>query len=336
MKVSKLIVCLFGVLSVLASCKKSEANPQPPVKDPENKFRIVGYLFNSGGLSQESASVDFSKITHLNIAFINPDANGNLTVSADLDQVIARAHVSNVKVLFSFGGGDPPAHLKDLVKEDKRAAFIEKLVDLAVKHNFDGIDVDLEGDFIDSNYEAFILALDARVKANNKLLTAAVASWNHYNISDKALARFDFINVMSYDKTGPWNKANPGQHAPYSMAVDDIQLWNVTRKVPAEKISLGLPFYGYCFGTDLPDYMTYKDIVSTYPGSENADQVDVPAKGTVYYNGIPTIKSKVTLAFEKQLGGVMIWQLLQDANDSKSLLKAINEVVDLHNNLSNK
>ncbi|POY37944.1 hypothetical protein C3K47_05320 [Solitalea longa] len=329
MKASKLIIGLLGMLIVLAGCKKSEANV--PSKS-ESKFRIVGYLFNTGTLSQESASVDFNKITHLNIAFINPDANGNLTASADLDKVIAKAHASNVKVLFSFGGGDPPAHLKELVKQDKRTSFVANLVGLMQKHGFDGIDVDLEGDFIDANYEAFITALAVPVKNNQKLLTAAVASWNHYSISDNALAQFDFINVMSYDKTGPWNKANPGQHSPYSLAVDDIQLWNVTRKVPAEKISLGLPFYGYCFGTDLPDYMTYKEIVTAFPVSEKTDQVDIPNKGTVYYNGIPTIKSKVALAYEKQLGGVMIWQLLQDTNDSKSLLKAINDVVNEHTN----
>ena len=48
----------------------------------------------------------------------------------------------------------------------------------------------------------------------------------------------------------------------------------------------------------------------------------VPGGGTIYYNGIPTIKSKVQLALQKA-GGIMIWQLMQDASGAKSLLNRI-------------
>ncbi len=112
------------------------------------------------------------------------------------------------------------------------------------------------------------------------------------------------------------------------MAKDDFNYFNITRGIAAEKLFIGLPFYGYGFGNGVAETMSYKDIAATYTGSENQDQVTVPAGGTVYYNGIPTIKEKVNFAIDKKAGGVMIWQLLGDSRDGKSLLTAIALTID--------
>ena len=70
--------------------------------------------------------------------------------------------------------------------------------------------------------------------------------------------------------------------------------------------------------------MTYKDIVATFPGAEKVDEWKMPGGQTIYYNGIPTIRRKTSLAMEKA-SGIMIWQILGDAQDNLSLLGAINE-----------
>jgi GH18 family chitinase len=44
----------------------------------------------------------------------------------------------------------------------------------------------------------------------------------------------------------------------------------------------------------------------------------------MYYNGIPTIKNKTQLAM-KNAAGIMIWELMYDVADRKSLLNAIYE-----------
>jgi hypothetical protein len=54
--------------------------------------------------------------------------------------------------------------------------------------------------------------------------------------------------------------------------------------------------------------------------------VSLPDGETMYYNGIPTIRSKTALAL-KDARGVMIWELTQDAQGSGSLLKNIDEVI---------
>jgi chitinase len=131
---------------------------------------------------------------------------------------------------------------------------------------------------------------------------------------------------MSYDQTGPWRPNEPGPHSTYAKAEEDLQYWTSARGFPGKKINLGLPFYGYCFGTTYGESMSYADIIATFPGSDQQDMIVPDNGGIIYYNGIPTIKSKTALAL-KNAGGVMIWQLLQDTEGDKSLLTAISTVI---------
>ena len=194
-------------------------------------------------------TIDLAKITDLNLAFINPDTSGNFPANDAYRQVIEKAHSQNVRVFLSIGGGDPPAHLEGLLENDKRPTLIAALALVAEIYGFDGIDVDLENALINANYAPFVSELSAALKPNKKLMTAALASWNSNLISDAKLQLYDFINIMSYDKTGPWNLSKPGPHSPLSMAQDDFTYFNTDKKdIAAEKLFIGLPFYGYGFG----------------------------------------------------------------------------------------
>ena len=287
--------------------------------------KVVGYIYNLSNAD----SLDYSRLTHLNIAFENPDVNGNLSFTAIDSFLVQQAHLHNVKVLISIGGGliseneIQRALYFDFIGKEKRAFFVQKLTQYTVAHHFDGIDVDLEGPAINKDYGDFISSLSDALKANGKLLTAALSHGNGgSNVATVTLQLFDFINIMAYDATGPWNPKISGQHASYEFAVTCLDYW-LGRGVSKEKAILGVPFYGYGFG---PSYNTdgyyYTDLIKKFPGAENLDQVG----DTIYYNGIPTIKAKTRLGMNKG-GGVMIWQLAHDANGSKSLLVAIDEVI---------
>ena len=301
-------------------------NVAPPNTSPKPGFRVLGYLHSYSNIKTDFQQVDLSLITDLNIAFVHPDTQGNFTGNPEYTNVISAAHNKNVRVFFSIGGGSPPPNLGELVAT---AGGRDKLVDGIVKlldtYNFDGVDIDLENDLINEHYAPFVYAVARAVKARNKLVTAALAKWNSDKIADSTLAKYDFINVMSYDATGPWNPGKPGPHSPYSMAVNDFKYYTETRKIAPGKILIGLPFYGYGFN-GAPTSMTYKNIIKDHRGSELKDEINVGG-GTVYYNGIPTIESKTKFAVENNAAGVMIWQLLQDSSDDKSLLKAINKTL---------
>jgi GH18 family chitinase len=273
----------------------------------------------------------FKRVTHVNLYFLNPDTLGNYTQDlSKLEPFVKKAHKKGIKVLVSIGGGGTHPYYHRLLQDDKRGMIVQKLVDLVVRHNLDGLDNDLEHGDIDENYEDFTVELKAALRKHNKLLTAAIVVTDPDLFSDKALSQYDFVNVMSYDHTGPWRPDKPGQHASYEDAIKDLEYFGVKRGIPAKEMMLGVPFYGYGFGPDLDSRaktMNYRQIVETYPGAENYDELPIEDGKIMYYNGTATIRKKTELAMEKA-GGIMIWQLGGDARGSKSLLRVIHKTAN--------
>jgi chitinase len=287
------------------------------------QFRIVGYLNTWDNFPNNVSNLDYTKITHLNIAFANPDAKGNLTTFPGLSTVVNKAHAKNVKVLISMGGADlggTKKNWQNLTQPDSVKSFCKKILAYLQKHNLDGADVDLEGNIIGNNYGNFIKTLSSVLKPKGKMVTAALATWFADQVPVSTFQYFNFVNIMSYDSTGPWDPQHPGQHSPYTMAVSDLNFWSA-KGLSKNKTNLGVPFYGYGFYNKVSqDEIAYKDIIKQYGGAQK-DQIS----DTIYYNGIPTIKQKTKLALQK-VNGIMIWQLTEDTQGNRSLLKAINDV----------
>jgi GH18 family chitinase len=292
-------------------------------------FKIVGYYSLNAAMSDIHKST-LKKLTHVNLWFLNPDSLGNFTrdLSA-LRPFIRAAHRKDVKVLFSIGGGSRQPQYHHLLQDSMRSTLVRNLVEVVLKYDLDGIDVDLEGSSIDSNYEKFVVELAEALRRQKRLITAAIAIYYKDQFTDNALAQYDFVNVMSYDRTGPWRPDKPGPHAAYEHAVDDLEYFGMSRNIPKEKMTLGVPFYGYGYGpmiTSPAISMNYKEIIESFPGAEKTDQWTMRDGKIIYYNGIPTIKRKTLLAKEKA-SGIMIWQVLGDAPGSKSLLNAIHSAI---------
>ncbi len=288
-------------------------------------FKIVGYLpyYRFGLIDQ----MDFSRLTHLNLAFANPDAQGNLSLGdADIDPVVARAHEHQLTVILSLAGGaltaEWAAAWKELLKPSRRSAFIHRIIQYLQAHDLDGVDNDLEWQYVDDNYSGFVLELRDSLDAYGYLLTAALPGTYRYpQISDAALAAYDWINLMAYDLTGPWAPNNPGPHSPMFFAEASIDYWQ-TRGVTGDRLTLGVPFYGWQFGESPVKGYTFRTIVGQNAANAYRDQ-----DGLLYYNGIPTIRAKTELALAT-VGGIMIWEIGQDDFGEYSLLEAIFETVN--------
>jgi GH18 family chitinase len=295
---------------------------------------IVAYVPNWIALNSFAGTIDYAKLTHVNVAFENPSNDeGDLSFSHKDEALIAAAHAAGVKVLVSIGGGSASgdkilqARYFDLISEGKRAGFATRLASYVSTHGFDGLDVDIEGPSINDDYGAFVHELAAPLKSHGKLLTAALSKgYGGNKVPDAALAEFDFVNIMAYDGAGYWNPNAPGQHSSMEFAQSNVTYW-LSRGLPKSKAVLGVPFYGYGFGEAFRkrDY-SYADILATYPGAENGDQ----AGNTIWYNGIPTIKAKSQYVVHQGLAGVMIWSLDYDVKGERSLLSAIYSVLHPH------
>lgn len=319
----------FSILFLFFNSCSTTNLPEITHSKGNSDFRVVGYYSLEEALSVHPADVPFHLVTHINLWFLNPDSLGNYDLDlSGISDFVEEANDKNVKVLFSIGGGGNYPHYDHLLTEDYRSELIDNLVDEVLKYNIDGIDVDLEGPAINENYEPFVIELGKELRNHDKMMTSAIAVYYKDQLTDRALAQFDFMNIMVYDRTGPWRPDQPGPHSTYQNAVDDLEYFKSERSLPEEKIVLGLPFYGYAFSTQQnspPMSMNYDEITASFPGSEWVDELEMTGGYTLYYNGIPTIINKTVLAKE-EASGIMIWQLLGDAENEKSLLRKINKV----------
>ena len=94
------------------------------------------------------------------------------------------------------------------------------------------------------------------------------------------------------------------------------------KQVPPEKLVLGIPFYGRGYTADgqldRSYYKSFAQLIAADPANYDRDVYE-----GVAYNGAPTVRVKCNYA--KNYGGVMIWQLAQDAEGEYSLLAVIKD-----------
>lgn len=322
---------LFLCIVILVSCSKDDSFEEE-IMTVDKFARVVGYLPSYRFDSNEK--IDYCKLTHLNLAFANPGSNGKLIIN-DFSGVVVRARNenSNIKIYISIGGGyltDEQASIwsNSIDIRDNRPIIINEIVNFVVDNSLDGVDVDLEWQYVTSGYSDFVIELKSALSTKGKSMTAALPGTTKFdNITEEALQTFDFINIMAYDFTGPWNPTASGQHSSYNNAVESINFWKNTG-VSQSKLTLGVPFYGYDFSNSSNvTSFTFGQMISTNNSYSEIDNV-----GMKYYNGRPTIKSKVKLASE-QVSGIMIWELGQDSFSDYSLLKTIHKE---YNNLGFK
>lgn len=320
---------LLGILFFISSLFSAYSCSSEKEINPENSktktARVVGYL-STDNFSKMN-SIQFCKLTHLNLAFANPDKNGNLVFNGDIDGLIkyAKSVNPNIVISISVAGGvisdEQATNWSSLIdKPENRPAFIQNIINFVELHHLDGVDVDLEWNAVTTGYSGFVVELKKSLAEHKKIMTAALPNNTRFeNINAEALNAFDFLNIMAYDSTGPWTPNKPGQHSSFNFAKEGIDFWHKLQSVPSEKLTLGVPFYGYNFTYPEVTSSTYGQIVEARTQFAEKDEL-----GKIYYNGRITIAQKVEYA-SQNTGGIMIWELAQDSFDEYSLLEVIHK-----------
>lgn len=268
-----------------------------------------------------------------------------------------------MKVLISLEG--KAADFAEDAKAENRQAFVSSCVDIFLRGHFasgvnepgvfDGFDIDWESPHEEDaeNFRALLLEFRRQMNAFRPGLQLSIAVGH----SPRMLAGTNFasiaplvdeIGVMNYDYTGPWSHVT-GFLAPlFADVVDPQRSDSIERSianyeaagVPAEKLLMGLPFYGYSWtgvdqanhglfqsgrsvGGDRPyryirtltgSFMTYRDQRSQAPWLFDG-------KTFWTYEDPISVRYKTSYAARQHVGGVMIWELSNDTDDAE-LLKA--------------
>ncbi|CAL4143886.1 unnamed protein product, partial [Meganyctiphanes norvegica] len=189
-----------------------------------------------------------------------------------------KAQNPELKTLLAIGGWNEGSmkYSKMAADPEKRAVFIQSAVELLLKHNFDGLDMDWEYPALrggvpedKTNFSILLKELKKAFKSHGLLLSAAVgmgpttiaSAYDVPSISES----LDFINLMTYDFHGAWEKQT-GHNTPLSVRPSETGEWrlfNLESSVstwlslgaPAHKLVLGLATYGRTF--------TLADVTST-------------------------------------------------------------------------
>jgi chitinase len=274
---------------------------------------LVGYLPDyNGSYADYAKTIDFTKMTHINFAFVNPPkcsggctANSDMKFSlgqsdADIAAFVDAAHAAGVKVIASVGGGGGDQQIIQFYNANLSAALVGSLDSYLAAHHLDGVDVDIEDpNNMGQPYATFVADLIAKFHPEGKIVSAAVAQYLQSAMPDAALHEFDFINDMFYSSD-------------VNGAMSELKFYASQKNVPMNQINLGVPFFGQK-GNDEPEY---SQILSMYPNAWQSDSTN-----GVTYVGEATMAKETLLG--KQYGGVMIWELTGDAPPPHSLLNIV-------------
>ncbi|MDB5271873.1 MAG: chitinase [Chitinophagaceae bacterium] len=292
--------------------------------------RVMGY-FPSDAAGWEN-NVQYTKLTDLVVAFLNPDNSGDLQYTGAFSQtsfnlLLSNARSNGVRVFISSGGAST-VFSTTAADPAARTNYIAQVISFIHTNDLDGFDLDWEfpKTTTDKDNHELLLhdmrhALDSLYTLTGKKVELSIAVGGELGhtayLNSNALQYIDLLNVMAYDAPA---SAGPN-HSSMTFAENAVTIWNGNMLVPKNKIMLGVPFYGRPTAGN-SSYQTFNALSSGNPSAAyNADYYN-----NEYYNGAPTLQTKASYVQSNGLAGIMIWQLGQDRTDQYSLLSAIYEI----------
>ncbi|UFJ41195.1 glycoside hydrolase family 18 [Brevibacillus humidisoli] len=295
--------------------------------------------------SYSSLSSYSSYISDISVAMFNATAEGSLNgrvPAAALE--LAHSHQINAYLCLTNHGEklfDKRIAHAILTNPEAQSRLIGALLETVKKHRFAGVNLDFENVPASDRdaYTQFVKQLAERLHQQKKQLIVSVPaktadlpshSWT-YGFDYAGIGRYsDYVQVMTYDQHGPWSEAGPVAAYPW---VDQVVGYTASQ-IPAEKILLGIPSYGYEWSptrdravtyTALPDLIKRTGAQSNWDeGSQSPYLTYTTGDGShiVWYEDERSIDAKQQLAKSSQLAGYGVWRLgFEDASFWNALLE---------------
>jgi chitinase len=344
-----------------------------------NKYVITAYVFPRN-MVLTADQVAASKLTRINFAFANIDqgriVEGDPSDAANLATLVGlKKENPDLTVLVSVGGWLWSGRFSDAsLTPASRAKFIDSVADFVTRYNLDGLDIDWEypamagaaGNVFrpedKQNYTLLLKELRERFKKMQKTLhrhlyitiaAGASSEFLEHTEMDKVQKYVDTVNLMAYDYYEPGDDKITGNHAPLYVDPADPKGISSDKSVkefeaagvPADKIVLGVPFYGHVWGDvtatnnglfqpgdPVPDaYSTYGTLTQDFKNQGFTRYWDRKASVPYLYNAQKRIfvsyedpeslGLKCKYVIDHHLAGMMFWEY--ESDPSGKLLDAI-------------
>lgn len=342
-----------------------------PAGAAETGAKVVAYV-QGGSLP---ARIHAEKLTHINYAFARIEA-GRVVLdrpgaARDLANLRAlKRQNPRLLVMVCIGGWTADGFSDAALTESSRHQFSRSVAALLQQYDLDGVDLDWEYPgqgvagikYRDADKQNFTLLLrtlrrelDAagaprgKTGNNHYLLTIAGADREYFDHVEmgKLHVYLDWVNEMAYDffnsltpTTGHQAGLYRSQFAALTDRTGDAAVKQyLAAGVPAEKIVLGVPFYGRGFagvtprnnGVNQPyqrseDFVSYAQLADNFIGKQGFlrywdAQAQAPylwnsaSRRFISYDDVQSIAVKRCFVQAMHLGGMMFWELSLDKDD---------------------
>lgn len=276
------------------------------------------------------------------------EGNGNIDIfkfdtdanfgSNNMKQVIQESHQKGVKVLalihnMLYGSSATSKRLAHemVATPEGRSNFINDLLHILKEYNFDGVNMDVEYFSLEDrdNFSEFMDELYSTLNSKGYTVTISIPAKTGDNRSNSWSGPFDYkaigqsadiVLIMTYDEHG--FSSGPGPIASTSW-VDAVLKYTVTT-IPAKKILMGIPAYGFDWtvGQKNPKYISYPmamelaqqkgqeiqwDDVTKVPYFSYTDEKD--AKHEVWFENAKSLSHKLDLIDKYGIKGIGIWRI---------------------------
>ncbi len=228
---------------------------------------------------------------------------------------------------------------------EARKNLIEDIVNMCVKYNLDGINIDFENMKADDKdmYSRFIIELEPRLKDMGMTLSVDVTApdggetwsmcFDRNVIGDVA----DYIVFMAYDQNGA-SSTKPGTTAGYNWVKLNLVKFLQTEEIEANKLILAVPLYTRVWTTNSSgklisnNSVAMKNIDSVVPSNANkqwddnlkqnyVEYTDNGNKKQIWIEDLTSLKAKISLINDNNLAGVASWSADMAQNDVWSMIK---------------
>ncbi|KAF8900154.1 glycoside hydrolase family 18 protein [Gymnopilus junonius] len=277
---------IWPPLSEMAS-KESLISVKTTVRAPDTPPRPVAGSYYPSWASDTIpiSKIDFSKFDILFFAFVTPNGTAGINWDEGSQETLkklvsgARNSGQGTKIVLSVGGWSGSHwYSQAMSTERNRSKLVKILAETVESYSLDGIDIDWEypnapgagnpHSSADAGNLLDFFKMLRNTLGSSKIISAAVTHlpWlgeNGQPLNNVAeYAKYmTYVNVMNYDVFGP--SAHPGPNAPLDAgnlcgsssqpqetAQAALAQWK-SAGMPASKILLGLPLYGYvCKSSD--------------------------------------------------------------------------------------
>lgn len=276
---------------------------------------------------------DPAAITHINYAFGHVNKTFDGVDIANPYRLLALSQLKkndpDLKILLSIGGWGSGRFSEMAADHTLRSKFAQDCLNIVREFNLDGIDIDWEypGTSVAGisssphdidNFTLLIKQLRDTL-GNDRLVTIATAGGAAHVDFQQVAPYLDYVNIMAYDMAdAPKHHAAlyPSDNTP-EVTCDESVRRHIAKGVPADKLVLGVPFYGRGgkemkgarFGKlSAPEGYTFMfDETAKAPFLVNGEGVPV-----IGFDDARSLNYKCDFIIEKGLRGVMYWEYSGD------------------------